>query len=519
MLARVATFAIDGLDPRPVSVEADIRLGLPALTVVGLADRAVRESRERVRAAVLNSGFAFPQKRITVNLAPASLRKVGPGFDLAIAAAILAASDQIDGERLARWAIFGELSLGGGLRPCRGALTVAEGTRRAGLAGLILPAERAAEAALVEEVAIAGVTGLRDVAEVVAREPAAVDAGPRPAAPRARAEAPGPDLSEVRGHLAPIRALEIAAAGGHNLLMEGPPGTGKTMLARRLPSILPPLGRAEALEVTRIHSVAGLHTGAGLVGRRPFRAPHHTISASGLAGGGAWPMPGEVTLAHRGVLFLDELSEFPRSALESLRQPLEDGRVSVVRAQHAVVFPSRFMLVAATNPCPCGFAGAEAAGGRGRRARPCECTDADRRRHRRRLSGPLLDRIDLLVGVQRPSAAELEAPPVAASAAVRARVVAARERQAHRLGGSTAACNGDMDAATAAVTGGLTAAAREALLDAYRRGELSARGHHRALRVARTVADLDGADRVGREHVLEILSLRQHAPQVTEAAA
>jgi len=512
VLARISTFAIDGLDSVPVTVETDIRPGLPAFSVVGLADRSVREARERVRSAIGNQGFAFPARRITVNLAPAWLKKVGPGFDLAMAAALLAASGQVEADDLARWAIFGELSLSGQLRGCRGALAVAEGARRAGLRGLILPRDRALEAALVDEIEVAGIEDLRELAEVIggAGAPALPRAAPGPRV--AEADAPPPDLADVRGHAGPLRALEIAAAGGHNLLFEGPPGTGKTMLARRLPSILPPLTRPEALEVTHIHSVAGVHHGGGLVRHRPFRAPHHTLSPSGLAGGGSIPAPGEVTLAHRGVLFLDELSEFPRSSLEALRQPLEDGRVGVVRGQHAVVFPSRFMLVAATNPCPCGFAGSDRAG------RPCRCTDAEVERHRRRLSGPLLDRIDLLVGVQRPAPEELAGGPLSSSAEARERVVEARARQAHRLDGSEATCNADMDTATLRNRLGMSASARDALMDAYSSGHLSARGHHRALRVARTIADLHGAEGVERAHVLETLSLRQHGPAEVLAA-
>ncbi|MFN8131359.1 MAG: YifB family Mg chelatase-like AAA ATPase [Solirubrobacteraceae bacterium] len=499
MLARVATFALDGLDCRPVTVEVDVRPGLPAFTVVGLGDAAVRESRERVRAALLNSGFEFPARRITANLAPASLRKAGPGFDLGLAVGVLAASGQVPAAAMDR-GVVGELSLSGSVRPCRGVLAAAQEARRSGLQELMVPREQAGEAALVPGLAVTAVATLGQAAAALRGDP--------PPAPEIPPDRPPPppaiDLADVRGQDAAVRALEIAAAGGHNLLISGPPGAGKTMLARRLPTVLPPLSDEEAIEVTRIHSIAGLIQGGGLVRVRPFRAPHHSISAAGLVGGGVPPAPGEATLAHGGVLFLDELSEFPRPSLEALRQPLEDGAVVIVRGQRARRLPARFMLVAATNPCPCGHHG------QGDR---CRCSEAELERHRRRLSGPLLDRIDLLVAINRPAARELASPGGRNSRTVADRVAAARERQLARADATGASCNARLAPAALRRHAGFRTAAWAALDDAYDRSRLSARGRERAARVARTIADLEGRARVGRDDALNALGFRQDAAE------
>jgi magnesium chelatase family protein len=509
MLAHVTTFAIHGVESRRVTVEVDLSVGLPAFTIVGLGDRAVREARERVRSAIANSGFKFPQHRITVNLAPAHLRKEGPGFDLAIACGVLAAAGQLPAERLAQVAVFGELALGGELRPCRGTLAVAEGAARAGLDGIVLDAGHTAEAALVDGLAVHGARDLAEVAAILRGETDGTHAPPVSAPVADPGAHPAPDLADIRGHRGPLRALTIAAAGGHNLLLAGPPGTGKTMLAQRLPSILPPLTRTEAIEVTRIAGVAGRAPGSGLASRRPFRAPHHTISASGLVGGGSLPMPGEATLAHHGVLFLDELAEFSRAALEALRQPLEDGRVAIVRSQRTAVYPTRLQLIASTNPCPCGYAG----------SLRCRCSEADVARYRRRLSGPLLDRMDLLVEVHRPGPDDFAAPPVCTSDGERARVIAARERQAARSAEAGAACNAHLDAAGVRRHVRLDARAAAVLRTAYRRGALTPRGHDRVLRVARTIADLDAAETVGAAHLLEALGLRQDVVGAAEEKA
>jgi len=496
MLARTRTFALHGVDAIPVDVEIDIHRGLPAFSLVGLPDAAVRESRERVRAAIVNCGFEFPLKRITANLAPADMRKAGPGFDLAIAAAILCASEQVPMLPLTEWWLAGELALDGSIRGLPGVLAMTEEAAHGDGAGIAVAGANAAEARLVDGIEVIALGTLADLAALSRGE-----IPPEPPMPTPITSEPDTrDLADLKGQPGLRKGLEVAAAGGHGALVIGPPGAGKSLAARRLPSILPPLGRAEAIEVTKIASVAGRPAFDGTLASRPFRAPHHTISAAGLVGGGSPPRPGEITLAHRGVLFLDELGEFARSSLEALRQPLEDGRVTIARARSAITFPANFQIFAAANPCPCGH-GTESA--------RCNCGPVQVTAYEARLSGALADRFDLSMRIEQPSAEALSGDRGETSASVGTRVLAARERQEARLG--IGRCNASMSEAEVAAHVDLGPEAAEVLASGHGSMGLSGRGWNRVLKVARTLADLEDLEEVGAEQVDAALGMRRRA--------
>lgn len=506
MFAKTFGAGVLGLNGVLFSIEVDISNGIPGMEIVGLPDTAVRESKERVRAAIRNAGYEVPCRRITVNLAPADQKKDGSGLDLPIAIGILVASGQIAAVGLEESVLVGELSLDAKLRGINGVLPMTIMCQLAGMRMIILPKQNAAEARVVD--AIKAVTA-DDLQSVIA-----ILTGPSPdliteASVEVQATAkiasrPADDFCDVQGQLAAKRALEIAAAGGHNLLMTGSPGAGKTMLARRIAGILPPMNKEEALEVTKIYSVAGLlGPTAGLVEQRPFRSPHHTVSAAAMAGGGRIPRPGEVTLAHNGVLFLDELTEFPRQVLEVLRQPIEDGQVTVARLNSTFTYPSRFILVLAMNPCPCGYLGDP--------LRECQCSPAEIKRYLRRISGPLMDRIDLHIHVPRLRYDEMACEQNAeTSRMIAGRVATARARQALRLGAVSAGvfCNAQMNHRQLKQLCKLDKEAQELLRQAFERMKLNARSYDRIIKVAQTIADLADHETIGYQHVAEAVQLR-----------